>query len=281
MEPSLTIARRQFHKALLTECLFIDEKGVASIADTDNSASKRISLSLLKQIGVAQVRARLAGQTAGKLFEKSLEVFIRDVYSNDLAHLRVGEIEVLRGGAIHSYQQYSHLDELQQLAKRNPEIATALGSDYLIAPDISIFRRPLNDEFINANGFVVDDAQARLTGMRAANTDQPILLASISCKWTIRSDRAQNSRSEALNLIKNRKGRSPAIAIVTAEPLPSRLSSIALGTGEVDMVYHFALPELIRAVAEEDGGDAVEQLRIMVEGKRLRDVSDLPLDLIG
>lgn len=30
--------------------------------------------------------------------------------------------------------------------------------------------------------------------------------ASISAKFTMRSDRAQNSRTEALNLIRNRKG---------------------------------------------------------------------------
>ncbi len=37
------------------------------------------------------------------------------------------------------------------------------------------------------------------------------------------SDRAQNTRSEALNLIRNRKGRLPHIVVVTEEPSPSRL----------------------------------------------------------
>jgi hypothetical protein len=35
---------------------------------------------------------------------------------------------------------------------------------------------------------------------------------------------------------------------VTAEPLPSRLASIARGTGEVDAVYHVAYAELRAAV---------------------------------
>ena len=106
-----------------------------------------------------------------------------------------------------------------------------------------------------------------------------ILHASVSCKWTIRSDRTQNSRAEALNLLRNRKGRAPHIAVVTAEPLPSRLASIAMGTGDIDCTYHVALHEL-RAVAHDgDWGDAEEMLAIMIDGKRLRDISDLPLDL--
>lgn len=34
-----------------------------------------------------------------------------------------------------------------------------------------------------------------------------------------------------------------------ARLIPSRLASLALGTGDLDTVYHFALPELIEAVA--------------------------------
>src|SRR5690606_21329864 len=99
-------------------------------------------------------------------------------------------------------------------------------------------------------------------------------------KWTMRSDRAQNARSEALNLIRNRKGRVPHIAVLTGEPSPARIASLALGTGDVDCVYHFALPELIDAVnADAHGDTARELLDVMVEGKRLRDIADLPLDL--
>jgi hypothetical protein len=103
--------------------------------------------------------------------------------------------------------------------------------------------------------------------------------AIVSCKWTLRSDRAQNARSEALNVIRNRKGRTPHIAVVTGEPVPSRLASLALGTGDIDMVYHFALPELIEAVESANGRDAINLLDALITGNRLRDISDLPLDL--
>ncbi len=76
------------------------------------------------------------------------------------------------------------------------------------------------------------------------NGGLPILHASVSAKWTMRSDRAQNSRTEALGLIRNRKGHLPHIVVVTGEPLPSRLASLALGTGDIDCMYHFALCQL-------------------------------------
>ncbi len=66
---------------------------------------------------------------------------------------------------------------------------------------------------------------------------------------------------------------------VTAEPLPTRLASLALGTGDLDCVYHFALPELREAVEKIGSEDQLEMLLGMINGRRLRDISDLPLDL--
>ena len=126
----------------------------------------------------------------------------------------------------------------------------------------------------------MDPDTARLAPLRERNNDVDLLHASISCKWTIRSDRTQNSRAEALNLVRNRKGRAPHIAVVTAEPLPSRLVSIAVGTGDIDCTYHVALHELLEVVTASEWDDARAALEVMVEGERLRDISDLPLDLV-
>ena len=108
---------------------------------------------------------------------------------------------------------------------------------------------------------------------------KPILHASISAKFTMRSDRAQNSQTEALGLIRNRKGRLPHIVVVTAEPMPNRIASLALGTGDIDCMYHFALPELCEAVERSGNEVAQETLDTIVAGRRLKDISDLPLDL--
>lgn len=103
--------------------------------------------------------------------------------------------------------------------------------------------------------------------------------ASISCKWTLRSDRSQNARTEALNLIRNRKGHLPHVVAVTAEPLPTPIASLALGTGDLDCVYHFALNELEDVLEQIDNEDQIDMLSTLVEGRRLRDISDLPFDL--
>ena len=168
---------------------------------------------------------------------------------------------------------------LQEAASRDPQLAAALGSDYVITPDVVITRETEEDAAINVHENLVDDQYTKLASLRKVNGGLPLLHASISCKWTIRSDRVQNSRTEALNLVRNRKGRLPHIVVVTGEPLPSRLASIALGTGDIDCVYHFALPELWETVEELALSDAQEMLEIMVNGKRLKDIADLPLDL--
>jgi hypothetical protein len=67
--------------------------------------------------------------------------------------------------------------------------------------------------------------------------------------------------------------------VITSEPLPSRIASLALGTGDVDCVYHVALPEMRLAVQALNLEDAAELLDVMISGKRLKDISDLPFDL--
>ncbi|MCP4357390.1 MAG: hypothetical protein GY796_05155 [Chloroflexi bacterium] len=79
--------------------------------------------------------------------------------------------------------------------------------------------------------------------------------------------------------IRNRKGHTPHIAVVTAEPMPTRIASLALGTGDIDCVYHFALHELLATANAMQNEAVVDALSIMVDGKRLRDIADLPFDL--
>jgi hypothetical protein len=59
----------------------------------------------------------------------------------------------------------------------------------------------------------------------------------------------------------------------------ARLASLALGTGDLDCVYHFALAELQEAVEEISNKDQLDMLLGMIDGRRLRDISDLPFDL--
>ncbi len=271
-------ARAEFHAALLKAAL-TSQDGVPSNADKSSRQSVAIANGLVKRIGKEIEAVRPAGQTSGKQFEEACAAFLQQTFLQ-LGHLRPGHWDIQRGTlAISGFEQYLHLAALQKIAETNTEVAVALGNDYLIKPDIVIARHPETDEAINQPKLLIGENEARRAVLRAKNSEHPILHASVSCKWTIRSDRAQNARSEGLNLVKNRKGRLPHIVVITAEPTPGRIASIALGTGEIDCVYHFALPELEETLAELQFDDAKELVSIMVQGKRLRDISDLPLDL--
>lgn len=279
IEAWLTKARREFHATLLGGILTKSTTGVPSNADKASKPSREIAASILDQLGPAKTAPKLPGQTAGADFEGVCASFVHVCFER-MQHLRPGSFTVAKGGGIAMFDQYAHLDDLEAIAKVNREIATAIGSDYLIKPDIVVTRAPETDETINAKGALVDVDTGRLSSLRSVNQPLEILHASISCKWTLRSDRAQNARSEGLNLVRNRKGRLPHIAVITGEPTPGRVASLALGTGDIDCVYHFALYELRNALVDQGREETLDLLDTMIEGKRLRDISDLPLDLV-
>lgn len=275
--------RRQFHASLLDSILTVNAHGVPSNADKDSRVSVSIATGVAERLKVETQSERGAGQTAGNRFEALCADYVRSTFAQ-LSHVRPGAWTIRQVSGrnrlqIAQYEQYAHLAKLDQLSRAEAELAAALGSDYTITPDIVVSRLPEPDSTINATETLVDDTVSMRASLRSVVNPLPLLHASLSCKWTLRSDRAQNARSEALNLIRNRKGHLPHIAVITAEPLPSRLASIALGTGDIDCVYHFALNELVEATADAGWHDAREMLDVMIDGARLKDISDLPLDL--
>ena len=289
MDALIAKARLLFHKKLFeTNTLTLTSTGVASNADTSSRGSKAISRKIIDILVDEQHHAvstvdKISGQTLGKQFEVLTMDFLRETFPY-LQNLRPGKWEILQLGnnnrlKTSDFAQYEHLAYLNALTQQNAQLAAALGNDYLVAPDVVIYRNLCDDAEINENQSVVDDTVCTMASLRKSNGGKPVLHASVSAKYTMRSDRAQNSRTEALNLIRNRKGHLPHIVVVTAEPMPNRLASLALGTGDIDCVYHFALYELIRAVNEVGSEDAIETLQTLVQGKRLKDISDLPLDL--
>lgn len=289
MEALIAQARVNFHRKLFeTGTLTLNANGVASNADTSSRSSKEISRRILgilmeEQNHQVQTKIKISGQTLGKQFEKLTMEFLQETFPY-LQSICPGKWTILQLGnnnrlKTSDFAQYEHLAYLSQLTEQNSQLAAVLGNDYLVAPDVVMYRDLYDDEEINAENLIVDDRISTMTDIRRKNGGKPILHASISAKYTMRSDRAQNSRTEALNLIRNRKGHLPHIVVVTAEPMPNRLASLAMGTGDIDCVYHFTLYELIRAVQDVGSEDAIETLDTLVQGKRLKDISDLPLDL--
>lgn len=283
MDALITKARKQYHAKLLTHnVLTIDKDGVPSNADKSSELSKYIARHIADSL-LVEVHDKIQGQTSGAKFEQINMEYLAQTFPL-LQSIRPGKWHIEKLGnrsqiKTSSFAQYAHLEALSNFVRQNAELAASLGNDYMVAPDVVIYREPEEDCVINGEDIIVDETYSKLTDIRKANGGMPILHASISAKWTIRSDRAQNSRTEALGLIRNRKGHLPHIVVVTAEPLPSRLASLALGTGDIDCVYHFALPELREAVEASKAEDSIEMLRILIEGKRVKDISDLPLDL--
>ncbi len=278
--------RTEYHRLLCANIIRINPKtGHFNFADGNNVLSARIAKGIAEQIGYPEtVPERIFGQTAGSRFETETKIFLGAAFSL-LEHIRPGKFSFEVNSDISKFHQYKHLRVLTDMLKNQKELQAAFGadSDYVITPDVVVARYPLSDAEINSKGVVIEPDQeiASHSVLRQANhpNGELILHASVSCKWTLRSDRAQNARTEALNLIRNRKGQSPKIAVVTAEPLPSRIASLALGTGDVDCVYHFALPELRSTLVFPGFEGYLDMLDMMVSSDRLKDISDLPLDL--
>ncbi len=252
-----------------------------SIADVDSKSSCIIAkfwFDLLPQ--GSSLQTAKPGQKSGSEFTSITMAYLEKSFSL-LGMLRPGQWQ---WGAdnykITDFDQYFHLFEIDQLARSDEALRVLLTADYIVKPDIVVSRLPISSASLGRRpGIDISRSSPLLDDSKEAG--YPIMHASVSCKWTMRSDRAQNTKIEALNLLRNRKGNSPHIVVVTAEPLPTRIASIALGLGDIDCVYHSGLYELIEAVKEYDANrsDQLDMLNTMVIGRRLRDISDLPFDL--
>ena len=275
--------RQDYHHNICQEIIRISRSGPVeylNFSDGSNKSSREIALGIVEQLGCQIILGKIKGQTTGGLFELLTKDFLKKSFGL-LAHLRPGNWEYSLNANISNFDQYEHLAYLDELAKSDKSLASILGIDYIVKPDIVIGRYPVPDAEINKHDDIVSQGElANLTSLRESNCREKRLLlhASISCKWTLRSDLSQNARTEALNLVRNRKGNLPHVVAVTAEPLATRIAALALGIGDLDCVYHFALPELIEATRSVSANQ-LDMLMGMIEGRRLRDISDLPFDL--
>lgn len=279
--------REEYHRAICSKIVRIKvttkHTKYPNFCDSNSKNSVQIGTSIVSRLDYPLGSDLVSEQTAGKIFENITRDFLEKSFA--LFHeIRPGDWRYETSvSSISKYDQYEHLAQLAKIAETNTEIMSVLGGNYLVKPDIVICRMPVSDKEINAKGIILKPKEkfASLSPLRSRNSKEalPILHASVSCKWTIRSDRSQSTKTEVLNLIRNRKGHTPHIVAVTAEPTPNRIATLALGTGDLDCVYHFALYELIEAIKETKKDDALELLNQMIAGRRLRDISDLPLDL--
>ena len=267
MNALIAVERKKYHENLLKEgVLTIDKSGVPSNADRSSKLSIAIAQGIATRL-MAATQEKAVGQTSGAKFEQLNMEFLLATFPK-LQNLRPGKWHITKLGnrntiKTSSFAQYEHLDYLTRLTAYDKKLAASMGNDYMVAPDVVVYRETEPDEEINSVQIFVDDTVCTMADIREKNGGLPILHASVSAKWTMRSDRAQNSRTEALNLIRNRKGNLPHIVVVTGEPMPARIASLALGTGDIDCLYHFALYELVDAVKEIGAEDSLEMLKVL------------------
>ena len=280
MSALLNTLRNAYHAGIMTDIM--RRKGaVWNNADSGSQSSIKIAAGIADAIqsktnqrpGTDNIKV----QNVGQRFEEFTMDFLQKGFAA-LGALRPGKWRFARGEKIAKFYQYAHLADVMQVLQQNRALRAAFG-DYIVKPDIIISRAPEPDSAINATTPVVSADVAVYAPLRQHNNDNEILHASVSCKWTLRSDRSQHARTEGLNLLRNRKGNAPHIIFVTGEPMPSRIATISLGTGDIDCVYHFALTEMLEVVNAVGNSTDKDTLQTLVDGRRLRDISDLPLDL--
>ena len=186
--------RAQYHKRICDSILgYRPNRGSLSLADSSSETSKAIAELMARNMGHPLCSQPKEGQTAGKLFAD---------YTARLSKAHSGSQKVRPGNwrfstsqaeGIDVYDQYEHLGSLAEAVKGSIDLAALLGTGYLVTPDIIVARMPLSDEEINEGKLVVSEELrvAVATPLRARNFENPraILHASISCKWTMRSDR--------------------------------------------------------------------------------------------
>ncbi|MGE2731770.1 NgoMIV family type II restriction endonuclease [Mycolicibacterium vaccae] len=245
------------------EALF-NEAVAPNLADMSSRASMHLAGYVYESLGIPRSRIRVQSleddsEASGTALERAIESDLKlqlSVRDPDRTWL------VGRTGTVADYAQYTHLNELQGLLDQSPALRATFAGDYQVRTDV----------YVGVLNSLMSEVK-------------PYLHAAISSKWTIRSDRVQNVRHEFGMLVRNRRGRAPHLVLVTGEPLPSRLLSIARGTGEIDAVYHLLYDELDMAVSVlcGDGGLYPDQRGAWIEmakQKRLKPYTDLVDDLL-
>jgi hypothetical protein len=156
--------RRRYHARLLETIFYADETGVPSNADKDSVASVRFAQGILERLRsraegerLIDKIGRLAGQRTGRKFEEATAAFIEgSLLSLEKIRRRRLSVSTSTGSDMAQYEQFSHLDVLEQAVKRDPNLAFLLGSDNIIWPDIAIACNTEAGDSVVARGPLAD-----------------------------------------------------------------------------------------------------------------------------
>lgn len=145
MDPSIVARlRAEYHRRICSEILAKrKETNAINIADVSSKASSQFAVAMARKMGHPLCANAPSGQTAGTRFTACTMDFVQLVFDR-LIHLRPGRwvFSTSTAKGIAQFDQYEHLAALEKLVKENPELATTLGMEYIITPDIVVFRSP-------------------------------------------------------------------------------------------------------------------------------------------
>ena len=153
MNALIAEARKKYHKELLSSgVMTIDSKGIPSNADSSSKLSINIARGIADQL-MAEVHEKAVGQTSGAKFEQMNMNFLMNTFPY-LQNLRPGKWHISKLGnrnsvKTSSFAQYEHLEYLSLLTKSDARLAASMGNDYMVAPDVVIYRETETDDIIN------------------------------------------------------------------------------------------------------------------------------------
>lgn len=290
---TLTIVPAKFAVDL---CKYRASNGKPNTSDSSDKASVDLGIALFDALGVAPDAT--GGDPTGS-------PLAREVAADLAASVAVtgSEVAVETERHLNTFQQYRHVGAIADLTaapsreytvawrrlraevgKRITTPASAvtrlqglLGAvEDAVDQEIEIRRKVLaevgSESLLRLDVTVADTQEGRL----------PDLLVGLSLKWSLRTDRAQDCRSQGAKLAALRRGRMPHFATVTMEPRPYMLNLLGGGSGDVDCVYHLDLPALIQAVEAVYGNrtdkasrKTYDTFKRLVDQRRVRDYDEL------
>ncbi len=272
--------------------------GRPNTSDSSQPHSVEIGLAFFEKIGVPK------GSGAGKVDKLWNQRMVEDLryQLREVAPHLVVESE----SSPHEFEQYAHLKALRELSEDlSSEVELALSG---LKEDVTDRYEDLDRigaariaELVDALDRAQSAAEVRRRSLAdllgdesllrldvAVNRPAPVpnpskiphLVAGFSLKWSLRTDRLQDPRTQGAKMASLRRGRMPHFAAVTMEPRPYMLGRMGRGSGDLDCVYHLHLPALMLAVNEVYKGKPArvkmrDMFNRMVEQRRLLDYDDL------
>lgn len=271
------------------------ENGKPNTSDASDKLSVEVGEALFDILKVSRIRSGEKDEPTGGQLATAVAADLLERFPSG-----VGGIEVRPEGKLFDFEQYRHVGVIRNVkAGRSKEFARAWKRltthvrGRAAPPDVDrveamilAVERAANESDARLRRLLDELGEESLLGLDLTVSRSglegrlPTLEAGLSLKWSLRTDRAQDCRSQGAKMSALRRGRMPHFGVVTMEPRPYMLNLLGGGSGDVDCVYHLDLPALTEAVETvySRGIKRIQgrdQFRRLVDQRRIRDYDEL------